>query len=196
MTAPLLSVVVYGEPQTAGNKTAYPRQGRDGRLHVAMVDGRRPEARARGRDWRHDVVMAVCAQMSGREPFDFPLEASLTFTVRRPGNLPARRRAGGVLVPVRHYPGQRPDLVKMTRAVEDAVTAGGGWRDDARVVLYRRLGKFYAGDALYGEPDVLATPGIVLRVWAADCRLSAAPGTVMDMGDPEGVTRDMRGAAQ
>ena len=106
--------------------------------------------------------------MGGHQPYDGPLEATLVITVRRPDKLPLRKRDPdtGELVIVRHYPASRPDLIKYTRLVEDAVTSGGGWKDDARVIRYKNLAKFYAGDGeLYEEPDVLSSPGIVLRVW-------------------------------
>lgn len=162
----LLTVICHGQLATAGSKSGYPRTGKDGKIHVAMVDGRRPGSVERAKNWRADIRIEVERVMAGRPPFDGPLEASLVITVKRPGNLPRRRKAGGRLVEVRHYPGTRPDLIKYTRLVEDAVTSGGGWKDDARVIRYRNLAKFYAGDgAAYGEPDVLSSPGIVLRVW-------------------------------
>ena len=40
--ATLLTVICHGQLATAGSKTGYPRQGKDGKIHVAMVDQRRP----------------------------------------------------------------------------------------------------------------------------------------------------------
>ena len=159
-------LIVRGQLATAGNKTGYPRQGKNGKIHVRMVEGRDKDARARIANWRADIKAECERVMAGAAPLDGPLIAALTISVRRPGGLPERRRTPAGMVPVRHYPTTRPDLIKYTRLIEDAVTAGGGWADDARVIRYRRLAKFYAGDGeRYGEPDVLASPGMVLRCW-------------------------------
>jgi Holliday junction resolvase RusA-like endonuclease len=55
-----------------------------------------------------------------------------------------------------------PDLSKLIRSTEDALTDAGVWTDDARVVAYHQPRKVYAGSA---DPDALHTPGAVIRVW-------------------------------
>ncbi len=53
---------------------------------------------------------------------------------------------------------RRPDLSKLVRSTEDALSDAGAWEDDARVVecLARKV---YAGD-----PDALHIPGAVIRI--------------------------------
>jgi hypothetical protein len=53
----------------------------------------------------------------------------------------------------RPYPSVTPDLSKLVRAVEDALTDAGVWRDDALVVRYHELEKRYA--AVGEGPGVL-----------------------------------------
>lgn len=58
------------------------------------------------------------------------------------------------------YPAGTPDLSKLCRATEDALTdAGVVWADDAQVVEYTRLAKVYAG-----QPGELAVPGAVIMI--------------------------------
>ena len=49
-----------------------------------------------------------------------------------------------------------PDLSRLLRATEDALTDAGIWHDDAQVIGYVRLEKIYAGH--YGD-TILAVPG-------------------------------------
>jgi Holliday junction resolvase RusA-like endonuclease len=109
MTA--LLVHVLGEPIPQGSMRAVAR----GRI-VSDNDRLRP--------WRDSVAWAVRDAMNGQPPLDGPLEVRATFVLPRPPSAPKRRWA----------PEKKPDLDKLLRACLDAVTAGGGWCDDAQVV--------------------------------------------------------------
>ncbi|WP_345784476.1 hypothetical protein [Stenotrophomonas chelatiphaga] len=49
----------------------------------------------------------------------------MTFTLRKPLSAPKRRVV---------FPSKLPDLSKLVRSTEDALTDAGIWRDDARVI--------------------------------------------------------------
>jgi hypothetical protein len=51
-----------------------------------------------------------------------------------------------------------PDLSKLARSTEDAITEAGLWADDARVSEYARLAKVWPGC----DPDALPVPGVVV----------------------------------
>lgn len=157
---PDLIVVVHGTPGPQGSKR-----------HVGR--GVMIESSKKVKPWRQDVktsALEAMADVDDWEPLDGPLAASMTFAVRhkpssKPSWWPAGVRWSKTLM---WRPGSMPDLSKLLRATEDALTDAGVWKDDARVVEYRRLAKFYVGDPC---EDVLPSgPGCVIRVW----RLSGA----------------------
>lgn len=60
-----------------------------------------------------------------------------------------------------------PDISKLARSTEDALTTAGVYKDDALIVDYRRLRKRYHTD--HGRvADVLEAPGCVIRLWPSD----------------------------
>lgn len=125
--------VVYGIAQPAGSKKAFVNR-RTGRAQI--VDDAK-----KSRPWKHEVKAAAVDAMGDAPLLDGPLRLVATFWVPRPrGHYGAK----GVRSSAPHYPAVRPDLTKLVRAVEDALT-GIVWRDDAQVVL-QGLSK------LYGEP--------------------------------------------
>lgn len=69
----------------------------------------------------------------------------------KPQSAPKRRRT---------YPMRTPDLSKLARSTEDALSDAGIWADDARVVEYSRLAKVYPGE----DPDALSSPGAVIEI--------------------------------
>lgn len=155
-------ITVHGIPGPQGSKR-----------HVGR--GVMVESSKKVKPWRQDVKAAALAAMElpdaligsvqlHRPPLDGPLAVSMIFTVReqptsKPQWWPAGLRWAKTL---RWRPASTPDLSKLARATEDALT-GVVWKDDARVVEYTRLAKYYAGDS---HPDVLPHgAGCVIRVW-------------------------------
>lgn len=122
-----VAFVVYGKAEPGGSKRWLPAGGRSGGRPI-IVDANR-----RTKDWQRAVAYAAGAVMNGQALLDRPVRLTLRFYVTRPaghftttGALSAHGR--------RHpFPDVRPDLTKLTRAVEDALT-GIVLRDDARVV--------------------------------------------------------------
>jgi Holliday junction resolvase RusA-like endonuclease len=142
MTPPNLEVVVYGEAAPQGSKR-----------HVG--GGRMIESSKKVKPWRDDVRDAALKVLAGHPrwvPLDGPLLVSMVFTVRKPASAPKRRRT---------WPDRMPDLSKLCRSTEDALTTAGAWKDDARVVEYGRLAKVYPGE----DPDALDRIGAVVRIW-------------------------------
>ena len=108
--------------------------------------------------WREAVKWAVLLSVSGDEDFDMihgPVMASMVFTVRKPTSAPKKRKT---------YPSTKPDLSKLIRSTEDALTDAGVWEDDARVIGYVRAAKVFPGE----DPMALDTPGCVIEVWSVD----------------------------
>jgi Holliday junction resolvase RusA-like endonuclease len=128
-----------------------------------MGNGVMVESSAKVKPWRQDVKYAALEAVgAGWTLLDGPLVASMTFTFARPRSHYRTGRNALLLrdgAPPR--PAGTPDLSKILRSTEDALT-GVVWKDDAQVVEYLRLGKFYAGSA---EPSVLDVPGCVIQIW-------------------------------
>lgn len=147
--APEIVITVYGSPAPQGSKRHV-----GGGVMVEMSKGVKP--------WRQDVK-AAALQVMPSQPLDGPLAASVVLTMRdqptgKPTWWPAGLRWSSKF---RTRPASTPDLSKLLRSTEDALT-GVVWKDDARVVEYVRLAKYYVGDP---ASDVLDRPGAVIRVW-------------------------------
>ncbi len=61
----------------------------------------------------------------------------------------------------RTCPSVKPDLSKLIRSTEDALTDARIWTDDALVVEYRYAAKRYPN----AGRDALDAPGAVIRIW-------------------------------
>lgn len=99
--------------------------------------------------WRQDVVAAALT-VRPETPLDGPLFVHMAFTLARPKSATKARTA----------PSGRPDLSKLIRSTEDAVTTAGIWADDARVVEYTRAAKVWWGY----DPDALPVTGALVVV--------------------------------
>jgi Holliday junction resolvase RusA-like endonuclease len=151
-TRPGIALTVYGLPAPQGSKR-----------HVG--NGVMIESSKKVKPWRQDVKQAALDAVQGLAdwtPLDGPLVASMTFTFARgKGHYRTGRNAHLLRDSAPIRPAVTPDLSKILRSTEDALT-GVVWKDDARVVEYLALGKWYAST---DAPDVLAMPGCVIRVW-------------------------------
>lgn len=165
MTAPL-TITVHGIPGPQGSKKAVgTRPTKNGGVTAVMV-----ESSAKVKPWRQDVKAAALLAIHATpnwELLDGPLVASVVFTMRhQPTSRPTWWPAG--LPWSKHLlwrPASTPDLSKLLRSTEDALT-GLAWKDDARVVEYVRLAKYYVG---HPATDVLPHgPGAVIRIWQLD----------------------------
>lgn len=131
-----ISFTVYGVAQPAGSKRGF-HNARTGRTHIV-------DANARSRPWKAEVASAAADAMTG-PLIDGPLLLELTFWMPRPkGHYRTGKNAGCVRASAPVFPTVKPDVLKLARGVEDALT-GIVYRDDAQIVT-ETLQK------VYGEP--------------------------------------------
>jgi Holliday junction resolvase RusA-like endonuclease len=133
----VIQFVVYGKPQPAGSKRAFPFKKRDGKIGVAVSD-----ANPNSRDWKNAVASAAREAFTCESLIDGPVRLYLEFYLPRPkSHLKSNGDYRGS-APLFHV--QRPDVLKLARGVEDALT-GVIWRDDSQIFA-ETLGKSW------GEP--------------------------------------------
>jgi Holliday junction resolvase RusA-like endonuclease len=153
--APAITITALGLPGPQGSKR-----------HVG--NGVMVESSKKVKPWRQDVKHAaidITEALTDWTVLDGPLAVSMVFTFTRPkGHYRTGRNAHLLRDAAPSRPHGMPDLSKIVRSTEDALT-GVVWKDDARVVEYVRLGKWYAGT---DAADVLTVPGCVIRVWRLD----------------------------
>lgn len=139
---PSYRIVVYGSPAPQGSKKFVGMAGGHGML---------VESSKKVKPWREDVKAAALLVRNGAPPLDGPLAVRMIFTVPKPASAPKRRRL---------YPMRKPDVSKLARSTEDALTDAGIWTDDARITEYTRLAKVYPGE----DPDALEACGAVIEI--------------------------------
>lgn len=138
---------VFGSPAPQGSKkfVGVSKSGRG-----LMVESSR-----KVKPWRMDVKAAAeLARAENGETLDGPLGVSMVFTLPKPASAPKRRRT---------WPDRMPDLSKLIRSTEDAISDAGLWADDARVVEVC-ASKVYPGEGA----DALDAPGVRVAIWRAD----------------------------
>lgn len=141
----MIEFVVFGSPGPQGSKkfVGTTKAGR----------GLMVESSKKVKPWRMDVkAQAEIAAASLGAPLDGPLAVSMVFTLPKPKSAPKTRKT---------WADKKPDLSKLARSTEDAISDAGLWADDARVVEYARLAKVFPGE----DPDALTAPGVRVRVW-------------------------------
>lgn len=132
----MLDFFVAGTPVPQGSKNAYVRGGR-----AVLVD-----ANPRLKAWRAAVRSAAEEAIAedGWETLDEPCKVHLGFI------MPSPKR------PRWSLPAVKPDIDKLTRAVFDALTDAGVWRDDSRVVSMNVTKRYTGSDG--------AVPGVWVEV--------------------------------
>jgi len=108
----VLTTFVAGKPAPQGSKR-YLGAGRP------MIESSKAVA-----PWRADIRTHLLIAHDG-PPLAGAVHLVLEFVLPRPTSTPKRRTPAAV---------KRPDLDKLIRAVLDAVTSAGVWRDDSQVV--------------------------------------------------------------
>jgi len=135
-------ITVYGNPAPQGSKRFVGVHGGKG----IMIESSKNVA-----IWRECVKFGALSAKSGMEMLDGPLGMKVIFTVQAPKNMPKNRN---------NYPCVRPDLSKLVRSTEDALTDSGIWADDARVV--KCSSEKYYPNTFDGSLD---HPGAVIWLW-------------------------------
>jgi Holliday junction resolvase RusA-like endonuclease len=140
-------IVVYGSPGPQGSKkfVGVNKYGRG-----IMV-----ESSKKVKPWREDVKAAAEAARKGALPIDGPIIVRMVFTLAKPASAPKRRRVWAM---------RKPDLSKLARSTEDALTDSGLIADDARIVEYERLAKVFPNE----DAESLDAPGVRIEIKFAE----------------------------
>ena len=132
-----ITFFVPGKPQTAGSKRAFVIRRGGQYTGRAIVTDDNPKSR----DWKTDVGIMAKLSYAG-QPLTGPIELDLTFYLDRPkGHYRTGKYAESLRPSAPTHPTTKPDLLKLARGVEDALT-GIVWRDDSQIV-WERLQKRY-----------------------------------------------------
>jgi Holliday junction resolvase RusA-like endonuclease len=153
---PLTRVVVHALPAPQGSKDPF-RNPHTGRIHMVETNKKvlvpwRDAVRAAAWERIRCCPDPECEKLADGYPLDEALLARMVFTLPKPVSAPKTRRI---------WPKGRPDLSKLARSTEDALSDIGLWRNDARVVGYTRLAKVFPGE----DPEALGAPGVVIEVY-------------------------------
>ena len=141
-----VTFVVHGKPQPGGSKRAFYNK-RTGR---AMIVDANPEAKA----WQKVVQQDALIAMRPSPPMAGPLRLSIMFYQDRPrSHYHTGKNAGNLRWDAPKWPQSKPDLTKLIRCTEDAMT-GIVYKDDAQIVAQ-------SASKQYGKPSV----SIVVQRW-------------------------------
>lgn len=150
-----ITIRVIGSPAPQGSKRFVGR-AKNGR-------GIMIESSAKVKPWREAVVWAVREFLTAEGRLGMsgvklarcpgPIHVDMIFTFFRPKSAPKRRL----------WPDRKPDLSKLVRSTEDALTEAGVIEDDARIVRCV-ASKVYAGEGT----DALDVAGAVIRIRSAE----------------------------
>lgn len=148
-----MTITVYGTPGPQGSKrfVGHAKSGRG-----IMI-----ESSAKVKPWREAVKWAAI-EAGAMVGIDGPVSMEVTFTFPRPKKYAKKHHA-----PM----STRPDLSKLVRSTEDALTSAGAWEDDARVVSTISR-KVYPGQ----HADALPVAGAVIRITAVGVGVTEARG--------------------
>src|SRR3990172_1521410 len=128
-----LRFIVYGQPAPAGSKRSIG--------HRRIID-----ANPKAAEWKRQVAQVVGHAFDGNRLLEGPLRLELVFYRPRPANhYGTGRNQGRVKASAPEYPVGRPDVLKLARGVEDALS-GILYMDDAQIVS-ERLTKLYGSPA-------------------------------------------------
>jgi Holliday junction resolvase RusA-like endonuclease len=150
----MLRIFVAGIPRPAGSKRAIPiyagKKGTPDRKftgRTVVVD----DAGQKGKDWRADIQHAV-RQIYNGGILEGPVVVNFRFVFPRPKSHYRTGKNAHILKDdAPKYHTSRPDALKVSRAVEDALT-GIVWRDDSQIIDEKLVKE-------YGD-----NPGVHIRI--------------------------------
>lgn len=156
ITEPIM-LTVHGQPAPQGSKRAFAiRKGGVPTGRVAVIES----SHDRVKSWRQAVIDEVKANNLAGAGLAGPLAVAMVFALPRPkGHFRTGRNAHLLRDGAPARPIGTPDLSKLIRSTEDALTDAGVWGDDAQVAELT-AGKLYAGD----EGQLLAVPGALITI--------------------------------
>lgn len=157
-------IKVFGIPRPGGGKIG-------GFNHKTGKGFVRPD-NPRTAPWRADVVQAAVAQYDG-PLLEGPIKMDYLFLFPRPKN---HFRSGKFSDHLKNtapkYHTQKPDLTKVIRSTEDALT-GIVWHDDALVCVRSEEKRYCNGDE---------KPGVYMRIEALGVCLAWTPESTLEFG--------------
>lgn len=141
----MLTIDVFGTPAPQGSKRF---------VGVKAGRGIMIESSKAVKPWREAVKFAAMEAMRQAgligNPFEGPLVLDIYFVLARPKSAPKSRT----------HPDRKPDLSKLVRSTEDALTDAGVWCDDAQVVSMTVSKGFPA-------LETIPTPGAIIQITRA-----------------------------
>lgn len=158
----VLRFEVAGKAEPAGSKKTFALRGKGGKLILTktgqpiinVVDDNDDS-----RDWKARVADVAAQQWGARPLLTAPLWFRATFyRLRNAGDYGSGKNAGTVKSSSPQFPATKPDVLKLTRAVEDALS-GIIYADDAQIVS-ERIDKRY-GDKPRVEIEIGVLPATV-----------------------------------
>ena len=127
-----ITFTAHGKPATAGSKKAFPYRKKDGTLGATVTDS----SGENGKAWRGVVVAAALDALGARTGLDLirgPVAVRMQFVFSRPkSHFGTGRNADRLKDSAPQHHTKKPDVLKLGRAVEDALT-GVVWRDDSQI---------------------------------------------------------------
>ena len=158
----MITLFIPGIPRPAGSKRGFAiKKGGKYTGKVALLDS----SGQNGKDWRADIKAQAQAAMAkeGRELLTGPVAVWMTFVMPRPK---AHHKANNPDRPLKDsapvYPTGKPDVLKLARAAEDALT-GIVWRDDSQNVELT-LGKVYNVTPGERGQTTVINPGVRIHI--------------------------------
>lgn len=125
-TAFNLTFTVLGKPETAGSKKGFYSE----KLKRVIITDDNKDSR----NWKNQVAEAAFSAMGGTQPIAGPLEARFTFYRQRPkGHYGSGKNADKLKASAPAFPATKPDVLKLARAVEDAMKSI-VYPDDSQIV--------------------------------------------------------------
>jgi Holliday junction resolvase RusA-like endonuclease len=172
VTLPALEFTVAGVPAPQGSKSAHSICGQEAQFctrcrkrHLVRVN--QVESSKAVKPWRAAVQAAAMLAVTARgwsAPAG-PVTFSAVFTFARPKAHYLARKSGLVLRPdAPGIPDVDPDLSKLVRSTEDAITDSRAWRDDCQVAAFGTVAKTYPAGHPAAHPRALESAGAWIRI--------------------------------
>jgi len=147
----MLRLSVDGLPQPGGSKSAY-RHKHTGKIVVV-------DANKNVKGWKEAVQWQVKEQLPERfQLFDCPLIVGCTFFMPRPKGHFTKKGKLSATGKRRPKPDVKPDVLKLMRSTEDALT-GVVWTDDARITG-QHLEKLYVSGNDRAGVEIVVAPAL------------------------------------
>jgi len=155
-----ISFTVYGKALPAGSKQSFPVLNKEAevvRTKTGRILTRVKHDNPKTVYWMSHVANAAGEVMNGRPLLEGALRLTLTFyRLRAKSHFGTGRNAAVLKKSAPRSPITRPDTVKLTRAVEDALT-GVVWLDDSQVtthLLRKRFGENERVEVVIDEDEL------------------------------------------